>query len=64
MQKKGSKRATLIERVRLIGILEGVSSILLLIGMGLKYGANMPLASKVGGTVHGGMFVIYIVTVL
>ncbi|RYG37589.1 DUF3817 domain-containing protein [bacterium] len=53
-----------MERVRLIGIAEGVSFILLLIAMPLKYVAGWPAGVKAMGTAHGGMFVVYMLTVL
>ncbi|RYG46076.1 DUF3817 domain-containing protein [bacterium] len=64
-RKKGSLQATHLERVRSIGIAEGVSFLLLLlVAMPLKYAAGEPAGVKAMGAVHGGMFVVYILTVL
>ena len=52
---------TAIGRLRLIGISEGVSYLLLLgIAMPLKYFAGLPLAVKYTGWVHGLLFVLYV----
>ena len=50
----------IIRRFRTIAIAEGVSFlVLLLIAMPLKYMADLPLAVKVVGWVHGALFVWY-----
>ena len=50
-----------IGRLRLIGIIEGVSFLVLLgIAMPLKYAAGMPLAVKYVGWAHGGLFLLFI----
>lgn len=52
---------TSIGRLRAIGILEGISFLLLLgIAMPLKYMFDMPLAVKYTGWAHGALFVLYI----
>lgn len=49
-----------IGRLRLVGILEGISYLLLLgIAMPLKYFAGMPVAVKYTGWVHGLLFVLF-----
>ena len=51
-------------RLRLVGLLEGVSFLLLLgIAMPLKYLAGMPLAVRVLGIVHGVLFVAFVLLV-
>jgi integral membrane protein len=53
-----------IKSLRLIGIAEGFSFlILLLIAMPLKYEFGMPLAVKYVGWAHGVLFILYIVAV-
>ncbi len=54
-----------IGRLRLIGLIEGVSFLLLLfVAMPLKYAAGMPEAVKYVGWAHGGLFVLFIVALL
>lgn len=50
-----------IGRLRLIGLIEGISFLVLLgIAMPLKYAAGMPLAVKYVGWAHGGLFMLYL----
>jgi integral membrane protein len=50
-----------LERLRLIGKIEGVSFLVLLcIAMPLKYLAGLPLAVKVVGWAHGVLFITFI----
>lgn len=52
--------ATAIGRLRLIGLIEGASYVaLLFIAMPLKYFADLPLAVRVVGSVHGLLFVLF-----
>lgn len=52
---------TSLKRLHLIGILEGISALLLFfVAMPLKYGFDMPLAVKYTGWAHGLLFVLYI----
>src|SRR5688500_13485413 len=56
---------TPIGRLRMIGILEGISMlVLLLIAMPLKYFADQPDAVKITGWIHGLLFVVFIAAVL
>lgn len=56
---------SLIGRLRMMGIAEGISLLLLLfIAMPLKYLANIPEAVKIIGWVHGMLFISFIVMVL
>ena len=49
-----------IRRLRYIGLIEGVSSLLLFfVAMPLKYLNDMPRAVTVVGTVHGFLFILY-----
>ena len=49
-----------IGRLRLIGLLEGVSFLLLLgVAMPLKYAAGMPEAVRLAGSVHGLFFLVF-----
>ena len=55
-----SARAAL-ERLRLIGKIEGVSFLILLcIAMPLKYAAGLPMAVKVVGWAHGVLFMLFV----
>lgn len=52
-------------RLRLLGLAEGLSFILLVfIAMPLKYVFNQPEAVRVVGSIHGGLFVLYVLAVL
>lgn len=54
-----------LARFKFIGMLEGASFlILLLIGMPLKYIAKMPEAVYITGSLHGFLFVVYIIALL
>lgn len=53
-----------LRRLRFIGIAEGLSYLaLLLIAMPLKYFAGWPLAVQIAGSVHGGLFVLFLLSV-
>jgi integral membrane protein len=55
---------TAVGRVRITGILEGLSFLLLLgIAMPLKYMAGLPIAVTITGAVHGFLFVLYVLAV-
>ncbi|MBM7368603.1 DUF3817 domain-containing protein [Gordonia hydrophobica] len=57
--------STAAKRFRLIAIIEAITWGLLLIGMAVKYGADVESATMIPGSLHGAAFVIYlIVTVL
>jgi integral membrane protein len=54
--------ATAIGRLRLLGMIEGASFIVLLgIAMPLKYALDYPMAVRVVGLVHGILFVLFTV---
>lgn len=51
--------------LRTIGFIEGVSTLMLFgIAMPLKYAADIPIAVTVAGSVHGGLFMVYLATIL
>ena len=51
-------RSNLISRLRLFSILDGISYIVLLgIAMPLKYLADMPLAVRIVGSLHGFLWI-------
>jgi integral membrane protein len=51
---------TSVGRLRAVGLLEGVSFLLLLgVAMPLKYVAGYPLAVRVVGWIHGILFIAY-----
>lgn len=53
---------TPLSRLRIIGNLEGISYLLLLgIAMPLKYLAGLPLAVKITGSIHGFLFVSFMI---
>ena len=50
-----------LRRLRLVALLEGVSFLVLLfIAMPLKYLADQPLAVRIAGSIHGGLFLIFL----
>jgi integral membrane protein len=47
-----------LRRLRTLGTVEGVSTLILFgIAMPLKYLADMPMAVRIAGSIHGGLFV-------
>lgn len=56
---------TPIGRLRVVGIIEGISYLILLgIAMPLKYLAGIPEVVKVVGWAHGVLFVLYVLALL
>ena len=52
--------ATSVGRLRMVGMLEGISFLLLLgVAMPLKYFAGMPMAVSVVGMIHGVLFLAF-----
>lgn len=52
---------TPIGRLRTMGFIEGMSLLVLLfIAMPLKYWAHHPLAVTIVGSIHGGLFIVYL----
>lgn len=51
--------SSLIDRLRLSSILDGISYLVLLgIAMPLKYLADLPMAVRIVGSLHGGLFLL------
>ena len=56
---------TVLGRLRIAGLIEGMSYLLLLfIAMPLKYAAGMPEVVKYVGQAHGLLFVLYVLLLL
>lgn len=56
---------TPLGRFRLVGILEGISFLVLLgIAMPLKYAADMPGPVSAVGAIHGFLFALYLVAIV
>ena len=52
-------------RLRLLGLAEGLSFVLLMfIAMPLKYVFHFPQAVRAVGSIHGGLFMLYVLAVL
>jgi integral membrane protein len=57
--------SSVIRQLRIIGLVEGVSFLLLLgIAMPLKYLAGLPRMVSVVGMIHGVLFVLYVFAVV
>src|SRR5688572_29585194 len=53
---------TALRQLRLVAFLEGSSFVLLLfVAMPLKYLAGLPLAVRVVGSIHGALFLVFLV---
>ncbi len=53
--------STPVGRLRLVGLVEGMSFLLLLfVAMPLKYWANIPEPVTIVGSAHGGLWVLYL----
>jgi integral membrane protein len=51
----------MLNRLRILGLIEGSSTLLLFfVALPLKYLADMPLAVKIVGSLHGALFVAYV----
>jgi integral membrane protein len=56
---------TSVGRLRIIGFMEGISLLILLFAaMPLKYLFNYPEATRIMGTLHGGLFLLFIFNTL
>lgn len=56
---------TNVGRLRIIGYMEGISLLLLLfIAMPLKYAFHYPEATRIMGTIHGVLFLLFIFNTL
>jgi integral membrane protein len=52
---------TALGKFRTVAFLEGCSFLLFGLTMPLKYYFNSPLPNKIVGTIHGGLFLLYII---
>jgi integral membrane protein len=53
---------TALRQLRLVALLEGTSFLVLLfVAMPLKYLAGLPIAVRIVGSVHGGLFLMFLV---
>ena len=56
---------TNIGRLRIIGFLEGTSLLLLLfIALPMKYAFHNPLGTRIMGTIHGALFLLFVFNTL
>lgn len=54
-----------IRQLRIVGIAEGISFIVLLfVAMPLKYVAGYPLAVTVAGSIHGFLYITYLIAMV
>lgn len=54
-----------IRQLRIVGIAEGISFIVLVfIAMPLKYLAGYPLAVTIVGSIHGFLFILYLIAMV
>ena len=56
--------STVLGQLRLFAILEGISYLLLIPTVILKYGYEMGLPNKIVGSIHGLLFILYSVWVV
>ncbi len=56
--------AVRIHRLRLIGLVEGVSFLVLGGAMVFKYGMGQPIGVKIAGPIHGGLFLLYLIALI
>jgi integral membrane protein len=53
---------TTLRQLRLVALFEGASFLILLfVAMPLKYVAGMPLAVRIAGSIHGALFIWFVV---
>ncbi len=54
-----------VKNLRIVGNIEGISYLLLLfIAMPLKYFAGLPMAVRIMGSIHGFLFVAFIIALI
>ena len=59
------KEIKAIRQLRHIGLVEGISTLLLfLVAMPLKYAADMPKAVSTVGMIHGVLFTLYVIALI
>jgi integral membrane protein len=65
METTKDANASLTHKFLTIGKLEGYSYLaLLFIAMPLKYMADLPLAVRIAGSIHGALFVAFVIIIL
>lgn len=63
--KTTTMSASVIRQLRTVGLVEGISFLLLLgVAMPLKYLAGLPAAVKIVGMAHGVLFILYVAAAL
>lgn len=56
---------TFLQRLRWLGMIEGISTLVLFgIAMPLKYFADMPMAVRIAGSIHGALFLALVLMFL
>lgn len=55
---------TLLGQLRILAILEGISWVLLIMAMIMKYGMNIPEPTRVVGMAHGALFIGFCIWVV
>jgi integral membrane protein len=58
------KLTTVLGQLRILAIIEGISYLLLIPTIILKYGFEMGLPNKIVGSIHGLLFILYCVWVV
>ncbi len=58
------KLSTFLGQLRILAIIEGISYLLLIPTIILKYGFEMGLPNKIVGSIHGLLFILYCVWVV
>lgn len=58
------KLINVLRQLRILAILEGISYLLLVPTVILKYGFDMGLPNKIVGSIHGVLFILYCVWVI
>ena len=58
------KLTTILGQLRILAIIEGISYLLLIPTIILKYGFEMGLPNKIVGSIHGILFILYCVWVI
>ena len=55
----------IVTLLRWVGVAEGISCLALFgVGMPLKYAAGMPMAVRITGSVHGALFLLFLVVLV
>jgi len=58
-------KSSALKQFRIVALVEGVSFLLLLfVGVPLKHKFGIPIVSRVFGTIHGGLTLFYLITLM